>query len=1071
MSIVGTAFSRSATRKAKTLMLAPASPGTSPPGMERPREQITTTKPDPSALELATDLANVIKSQLQLDETSATHSSDRELVRWDVIFRLRGFRFMRLQDEALHAIPLEAVVHDSDILYKLYRDCLQYFKKMYPFPLESPCSILAAFRDQWRHRKRQPTEFLEAMARLVMEVVNQSDNWPMSWPTMHHHQFHLITGPDSLMTFLAALVRANEIIAKVEGFTHWHLSCELLNGWLQRYFYDPEFVYQALFIDWLTQASWFELGRWRRTTGVKLDMYGMFGTRGFIEEAEMTEEAENSQAEPVSEQIPSLEAENLPGLAGNGCALDEVFAGIPSPVDIPWLDGVHDGRRHCGSLREYAMARRPWHEGLLTMRWDDLALWLSMVTFGLLEAVTHTRIAESLLLVPGDRHGRYVLSGTRLLQILAHWRATLRSATADPEVHLHRGRVVAGALRETLSTLEGKKGAFPIDYSTAGSAPIRAGVTDAEGRDLHYSVALFVVSLGTIAALQVWSTLPELDYLRMILRRQVESRLVGFFDFECRRRMRSEGWCPYTSEKIWRMHPNPLVTSATLARLPRPATSGVSRREHAQCTLWTCSFHNLPTYTRRHIDASCQCDYAKPSLEHIAILLSNDLVPVMIWDGTSLRVVPANITNNSFVAISHVWADGMGSTSEDGLPVCVVERLSSLAKGLSAQHGAFWIDSLCVPRARELRKRAIALMARTYSDAGKVLVIASDIRSHCSKEKPWCENLLRIAMSTWMCRVWTLQEALLARDLYFEFADGPIDVEEKLGLKTPPVDGEDGGLRLDVVDCLPCLPVFQHRREQRGARGSTEVPLGRLTQLVCGRTIAKAADEVLAIASLVPRQVDIVKLLQECDGRDVADRRMRSFLLQMRTIPPAIIMCDGPRLPLPGFTWAPRTLTRVDGVIFDLPGLRVTGTCTESGLIAELFVATFTGQRRSYAPLIISAFPYPSDKREHWSLVGVQRSSQPEVAYRFSHDLPLPPATVDALLFCEGTLPLPNSPGMPCIAVTSLDKHAPQASGASYDNPRPFKHRGWWSCNFVYRPSERQCEVLGELEKTWVKLV
>ncbi|KAJ2985843.1 hypothetical protein NUW54_g10011 [Trametes sanguinea] len=620
-----------------------------PPGMQRPREQNTTAKPVPSTRVLATDLANVlIKSQLQLDEVSAMHSSDRELVRWDVIFLLQGFRLMRLQDEALHAIPLEAVVHESDVLYKLYRDCLQYFKKRYPFPLESPCSILAAFRDEWRRRNRQPTEFLEAMARVVMEVVSQSDNWPVEWPTMHHHQFHLVTGPDSLMTFLAALVRANEILAKVEGFTHWHLSCELLNGWLQRYFYEPEFVYQALFIDWLTQASWFELGRWRRTTGVKPKIYGMFGKRSFIEEAEMTEEAKNSQAEPVSEQIPSLETENLPGLAGNGCALNEVFAGIPSPVDIPWLDGDHNGHRHCGSLREYAMVRRPWHEGLLTVRWDDLGLWLSMVTFGLLEAVTHTRIAESLLLVPGDRRGRYVLSGTRLLQILAHWRATLRSATADPETHLHRGRIVAGALRDTLSTLDGKEGVLPLDYSTAGSAASRAGLTDAEGRDLHYSVALFVVSLGTIAALQVWSTLPELDYVRMILRRQVDSRLVGFFDFECRRRMRSEGWCPYTSEKIWRMHPNPLVTSATLARLPRPGAPNVSRREHAHCTLWTCSFHNLPTYTRRHIDASCQCDYAKPSLDHIAILLQHHeqfvrghLACLGRWHGEHIRGRPA----------------------------------------------------------------------------------------------------------------------------------------------------------------------------------------------------------------------------------------------------------------------------------------------------------------------------------------------------------------------------------------------------------------------------------------------
>ncbi|KAI0651222.1 hypothetical protein C8Q79DRAFT_20646 [Trametes meyenii] len=56
--------------------------------------------------------------------------------------------------------------------------------------------------------------------------------------------------------------------------------------------------------------------------------------------------------------------------------------------------------------------------------------------------------------------------------------------------------------------------------------------------------------------------------------------------------------------------------------------------------------------------------------------------------------------------ISHVWADGMGSTTEDGLPMCVIKWISGLITTLLPDTDVFWMDSLshpCCGRAAEAR--------------------------------------------------------------------------------------------------------------------------------------------------------------------------------------------------------------------------------------------------------------------------------------------------------------------------------------------------------------------------------
>lgn len=143
----------------------------------------------------------------------------------------------------------------------------------------------------------------------------------------------------------------------------------------------------------------------------------------------------------------------------------------------------------------------------------------------------------------------------------------------------------------------------------------------------------------------------------------------------------------------------------------------------------------------------------------------------MLYDGRNLTVRDAD--DGPFVAISHVWADGLGvgSTAEVGLvPTCQVARIANLAR-LLVPDGAVWIDSLCVSDSKALRNRAIGLMAATYRQAERVLVLDATIWQLAIKTPPK-ELILRLALSPWMHRVWTLPEGLLAREIHFECVDG-----------------------------------------------------------------------------------------------------------------------------------------------------------------------------------------------------------------------------------------------------------------------------------------------------------
>jgi len=83
---------------------------------------------------------------------------------------------------------------------------------------------------------------------------------------------------------------------------------------------------------------------------------------------------------------------------------------------------------------------------------------------------------------------------------------------------------------------------------------------------------------------------------------------------------------------------------------------------------------------------------------------------------------------------------------------------------------------MCVPLHAETRETAIRRMPKTYDSAAKVLVLGVSL-SGTSAGVLADELLMRIHCTPWTPPLWTLQEGMLAEELYFQFRDRAIAAE------------------------------------------------------------------------------------------------------------------------------------------------------------------------------------------------------------------------------------------------------------------------------------------------------
>jgi Heterokaryon incompatibility protein (HET) len=254
------------------------------------------------------------------------------------------------------------------------------------------------------------------------------------------------------------------------------------------------------------------------------------------------------------------------------------------------------------------------------------------------------------------------------------------------------------------------------------------------------------------------------------------------------------GWCPTDISMINAQF------SANAAYFAIRLGPFQSRRDHSACTADECKWHNLPDYESHHL-ANCDCsDRSKKAhvnfpAEDIKPLLGDRRFPLITVHsiGKTCKVQMQSAKNpetsyKKYVAISHVFADGLGNEHENALPACQLKRLQRMVDALYDNQSdcpdsplPFWFDTFCIPQGlseKQVKKDAITDTATVYRNADRVLVLDADLLLFDAypaiQHNNYNEVFMRIKLSRWMRRLWTLQEALLASDLWFQFKDGPL---------------------------------------------------------------------------------------------------------------------------------------------------------------------------------------------------------------------------------------------------------------------------------------------------------
>ncbi|EMD40983.1 hypothetical protein CERSUDRAFT_80629 [Gelatoporia subvermispora B] len=623
-----------------------------------------------------------------------------------------------------------------------------------------------------------------------------------------------------------------------------------------------------------------------------------------------------------SESLPQVNPVHLPSSqpsssTSNAQTLQEVSEshGVDAVLmckDALWLGAKHDGYPMVPFLA-YKMCREPsarLHEDRMQHGVLYAALEQSHHTFGLLETLLGHHIPERRLLrrLPC---GKVVITTEEIVPILQECSVHARSLMNNDSDKFRQWCSLAR------QALEGT-GRF-IAWGGSQCKPTFANV-NADARDIDklvYLIAAIMEASWTFLNKELQSA--GVDILPPLTS---DSGLCK----GCVTEMVEDGWCPFTVGQLWGFG----LCALGFASTRRPfVRKGVGHRDHSQCTKKLCVFNNInpALYSNVHVTERCMCTFVTPPVKLIKDALHRGEIPIISIhassdpDDAKLKMICSTASSvQPYIAISHVWADGLGSTTGRGLPECQLRHLSQLAHQL-VDGGYLWLDALCVPEEKEYRSLAIGLMGQTYRKAAKVLVIDSGIGS-CSIRASGEERLLRVATSGWMQRLWTLQEAVLAPQLIFQFSDGLLAF---LDLLQPGMD-----FTLPVATELICAFGDMVILLTTPSWRSSYVRLRAVTNALCGRLTSKLSDETLAISSLLG--IDSYALA----STDSMSERMKMLLLQHGEIPADMPFINrGSRLTEPGFRWAPATFLREGSATraAECGGV----LCTPQGLLAKYY--------------------------------------------------------------------------------------------------------------------------------------
>jgi len=260
-------------------------------------------------------------------------------------------------------------------------------------------------------------------------------------------------------------------------------------------------------------------------------------------------------------------------------------------------------------------------------------------------------------------------------------------------------------------------------------------------------------------------------------------------------------------------------------------------------------------YVTKHIEDGCSCAPIFASQVHLSQILCNEqgsiplICPFKVVTADNEKPQVELIESGpgvNYVAISHIWSDGLSNVNENSIPQCQFNRLSRLVGNLyDGTQMPFWLDTLCFPlQPTEAYNLALIGMRKTYEEAHKVLVLDRYLQEQEAKHLTLDEIVTRIVCSPWNRRLWTLQEGALAKSLAFQFADDFVDLSDNL------TRGSEKEARLgDLVFSNIWVSFMELRAIE--LRDSKVLNAPAAKSALAFRSTSVASDEALCLGTLL----------------------------------------------------------------------------------------------------------------------------------------------------------------------------------------------------------------------------
>ncbi|MCJ1359635.1 MAG: hypothetical protein MMC33_009637 [Icmadophila ericetorum] len=197
-------------------------------------------------------------------------------------------------------------------------------------------------------------------------------------------------------------------------------------------------------------------------------------------------------------------------------------------------------------------------------------------------------------------------------------------------------------------------------------------------------------------------------------------------------RIKRDGWC---RDVIFSLMENFSQTRLLYhaSTLGKPMTN----EHHGDCDFmeYKRNFFDERNYSVQHVSGCLGCEFKGPSVDKVIEILRCGGIPVVARQmaGGELQVEVCKCDLNDYLALSHVWSDGLGNPHDNLLPSCQLKRLQSIMNKAVHDNStpiAWWCDTLCVPvhlPDEDYKNIAIQRMRETFEGAIKVVALDNDL--------------------------------------------------------------------------------------------------------------------------------------------------------------------------------------------------------------------------------------------------------------------------------------------------------------------------------------------------------